>query len=55
MQTLTLGKPLATPEPVVALDATLPPGVYRVELVVQGSGSTSKSAVATLLITIIKG
>ncbi|MBK6850909.1 MAG: hypothetical protein IPG93_04650 [Burkholderiales bacterium] len=53
METLTLGKPLATTEPVVALDATLPPGVYRVELVVQGS-STGKSAVATLLITIVK-
>jgi hypothetical protein len=54
METLTLGKPLATPDPAVALDPKLPPGVYRVELVVQGS-STGKSAVATLLITIIKG
>lgn len=54
METLTLGKPLTTAEPVVALDATLPPGIYRVELVVQG-GNTGKSAVATLLIEVVKG
>lgn len=52
METLKLAARLSTPEPVVALDPTLRPGTYRVQLVVQGR--TGKSAVASLLIKVVK-
>ena len=40
------------PEPVVALDPKLKPGAYQVQLVVVGP--TGKSAVASLLIKVVK-
>jgi len=52
METLKLGAKLSTPEPVVAVDPTLKPGTYQVQLVVQGS--SGKSAVASLLIKVVK-
>lgn len=52
METLKLDAPLSVKEPVVLLDPKLPVGVYRVELVVEGS--SGKSAPATLLITVFK-
>ena len=53
METLKLDAPLATREPVVALDPRLPPGTYRVTLVVEGT--TGKSAPTTMLIRIFRG
>ena len=52
METLKPGAPLATHEPVVLVDAKLPVGVYRVELVVEGS--SGKSAVAAMVIRVFK-
>lgn len=52
METLSLDARLSTKEPIVLLDPKLPVGVYRVELVVQGSSGTS--APAALLITVFK-
>ena len=52
METLKLGTRISTPEPVVALDPTLKPGTYQVQLVVVGP--TGKSAMASLLIKVVK-
>ncbi len=52
METLKLDARLTTREPTVLLDPKLPVGLYRVELVVQGS--SGKSAPATLLIKVFK-
>lgn len=52
METLKPDTKLSTAEPVVALDPTLKPGTYQVQLVVQGP--TGKSAVASLLIKVVK-
>lgn len=52
METLKLGARISTPEPVVALDPTLKPGTYQVQLMVQGP--SGKSAVASLLIKVVK-
>ncbi len=52
METLKLDARLSTAEPIGLLDPTLPVGVYRVELVIEGSSGTS--AAATLLITVFK-
>ncbi len=52
METLKLGARISTPEPVVALDPKLKPGAYQVQLVVVGP--TGKSAVASLLIKVVK-
>lgn len=52
METLKLDARLSTREPRVLLDSTLPPGVYRVELVVQGN--SGKSDPARLLIQVFK-
>jgi hypothetical protein len=52
METLKPGAKLSTPEPVVAVDPTLKPGTYQVQLVVQGS--SGQSAVASLLIKVVK-
>ncbi len=52
METLKLDVKLSTREPTVLLDPQLPVGVYRVELVVEGS--SGESAPATLSITVFK-
>jgi hypothetical protein len=52
METLKPDTPLSTAEPVVAVAATLKPGTYQVQLVVEGR--TGKSAVASLLIKVVK-
>lgn len=53
METLKLGAKLATREPTVLLDDSLPVGVYIVRLVVEGP--SGKSEPATLLIRIVRG
>jgi hypothetical protein len=45
------GAPLSTREPRVQSDPRLPPGTYRIQLVVQGRRGTS--APATLLLKVI--
>ncbi|WP_157270212.1 hypothetical protein [Azohydromonas aeria] len=50
METLKLSAPLTTREPVVLLDPRLPPGRYRVELVV--ASATGRSEVAVLFINV---
>ncbi len=52
MEMLKLGARISTPDPVVAVDPTLKPGTYQVQLVVVGP--TGKSAVASLLIKVVK-
>lgn len=52
METIKLGARISASEPVVALDPTLKPGTYQVQLVVVGP--TGKSAVASLLIKVVK-
>lgn len=52
METLKPGVPITTREPVVALDPRLPPGTYRVTLVVEGL--SGKSAPVSMLIHILR-
>lgn len=52
METLKLGAALATREPIVLLDASLPVGQYIVRLVVEGP--RGRSAPATLVIRIVR-
>lgn len=51
METLKLGATLTTREPQVQLDPSLKVGVYRVELVVQGSSGKSAPAVIVIRVT----
>ncbi len=52
MQTLKLGATISTGEAQVQLDPKLPVGVYRVQLIVQGSSGISQAA--TMLIRVLK-
>lgn len=51
METLQRGATLTTREPRVQSDPRLPPGTYRIELVVQGRRGLS--APATLLLKVV--
>lgn len=51
MDVLKQGATLTTREPRVSSDPRLPPGTYRIQLVVQGQRATS--APATLLLKVI--
>lgn len=51
METLKAGATLTTREPRVASDPRLPPGTYRIQLIVQGQRAASKPA--TLILNVV--
>jgi hypothetical protein len=51
METLKAGTTLTTREPQVASDPRLPPGTYRIQLIVQGQRAASQPA--TLILNVV--